>query len=1086
MKLLYCRRSVFWRAALAVVIGCPVLVADGAPIPAPAAVVFNRDIRPILAENCYACHGPDQNTRKARLRLDLPADALIEHKGGRPIVPGRPDESTVMHRVESVDPDEVMPPPKTGKTLSPAQVALLRGWIAAGAKYEGHWAYNPPVRPQVPPADGWPRGERGEKGQERPGAGLNPIDAFILARLRREGLEPSPEADRRTLIRRLSLDLTGLPPDARDVAAFVQSRDPRAYDRLVEKYLAADAHAERMALPWLDWVRYADTIGFHGDCDFSVWPYRDYVLRAFRENMPFDRFTREQLAGDLLPGATPEQRVASAYNRLLRISTEGGVQDREYLAKYAADRVRTTAGVWLGATMGCAECHDHKFDPYSMRDFYSMAAFFADLKERGFYADGFDKNDWGPKLKLPTPAQQRRLDELDARIKAVRARIDASSLDAPAAAQETGSGSLLKGGPAGADPGRRAGQPAWESRVLALEKEKLLDWQTQTPRSAVSEGGATLSIGDDKAITAGGPAPDTDTYVVTFQPGPGRWEAVRLETLTDEVFPGNRIARAGTTFVVTQFKMAVSAGGRFRSWPLAHVVADADGDGYPALAMIDGEAESGWAITSGHSRGHLAAFHFAHPLVTTSNTIIRVRIEQQSHQRRATIGRCKLALHALGQATIDGKGLPDPVLKAIQVDPAQRNEEQRKRVADHYRRVAPSLTSLHREVAQLEAERNRLLARIPATLVSEAVSSPRPMRVLPRGNWMDDSGAEVVPAVPGFLGRPGSAPRAAGRLTRLDLADWIVSTNNPLTARVFVNRLWRQFFGAGLTRSPEDLGVQGDWPTHPELLDWLACEFMTPALTSSPPPHPWDVRHLIRLIVTSRAYRQSSVARADLEQRDPDNRLIARQGRFRLDAELVRDNALAIAGLLVEQFGGSSVKPYQPEGYYLPLNFPKREYQAGHGAELYRRGLYTHWQRTFLHPSLLAFDAPSREECTVNRPNSNTPLQALVLLNDPTYVEAARVFAARTMPRAGRSPEAGIRWAFERAVARPPTDGERALLADLWRREVTRFRADPPAAAALASVGESPRPRGLDVAELAAWTSVTRAILNLHETITRY
>ncbi len=737
----------------------PVAAAEGIPAP----VSFNRDIRPILSDNCYACHGPDKNTRKAKLRLDQAADALAEHENGRPVVPGDPGRSSVLQRVLATNPDEVMPPPKTGKKLSAAQVELIRQWIAQGARYEGHWAYTPPARPALPVV---------------PDA-AHPIDAFVLARLRHEGIQPSPVADKRKLIRRLSLDLTGLPPDPKDVAAFVRSRDPQDYGHLVEKYLASDAHAERMTMQWLDWVRYADTIGFHGDCDFSVWPYRDYVLRAFRSNLPFDRFTREQLAGDLLPNATTDQKVASAYNRLLRISTEGGAQDKEYLAKYAADRVRTTAGVWLGATMGCAECHDHKFDPYSTRDFYSFAAFFADLKERGFYAEGFDKNDWGPKLTLPSPEQQRRLDELDQERKALRARIDSATNAALAASRQQ-----------------------WEAQVLALDRAKQLEWRTQSPLRAESKAGATLTIGDDKAVTAGGLNPDTDTYVVSFRPGPGHWESLRLETLTDEIFPGNRIARAGTSYVITGFRVTVAAGegSRPRRIKLAHVVADTDGEGFPAIGMLDDDERTGWAITSGHSRGHQAAFHLGDALVTTSNSVVTVQIEQHSNQRRATIGRFKLALHALPAASIEAKGLPDAVLKAIQVDAPKRDDEQTKRIVDQHRRVAPSLAKWRRELARVEADRNRILARVPSSLVSEAVTKPRLMRVLPRGNWMDDSGAEVTPAVPSFLRSNQGDGR---RLTRLDLADWITAKDNPLTARVFVKRMWKQLFRAGLPRTPD-------------------------------------------------------------------------------------------------------------------------------------------------------------------------------------------------------------------------------------------------------------------------------------------
>jgi mono/diheme cytochrome c family protein len=1014
-----------------------------------AEVSFNRDIRPILSDNCYACHGPDRNTRKAKLRLDVPEGAFAEYDGGHAIVPGKPEQSVVMQRLLTSDPDDLMPPPKSAKKLSPQQIELIRQWIAQGAKYEGHWAFTPPARPALPTVQ--------SSRFKVQGSSVHPVDAFILARLEKENVAPSPEADKRTLIRRLALDLTGLPPDPKDVAAFVNSRDPRAYERQVDKYLASDAYAERMTMQWLDWVRYADTIGFHGDCDFSVWPYRDYVLRAFRDDLPYDRFTREQLAGDLLPGATEDQRVASAFNRLLRISTEGGAQDKEYLAKYAADRVRTTTGVWLGATMGCAECHDHKFDPYTMKDFYSFAAFFADLSEKGFYAKGFAENDWGPKLLLPTPEQKTELDELKSQIEALRHGINSVGDD-------------LLG----------EGRARWEERVLALERAKQLDWRVQTPLRAASAGGATLSIGEDKTVTAGGDNPDTDTYTVSFQPGAGVWHALRLETLTDEMFAGNRIARAGTTFVITDFRVSAGDGRRARPVRLDHVMVDSDGDGFPAVAMLDGHADTGWAITSGHSRAHQAAFHFASPLVTDGHTTVTVRIAQESKQRRATIGKFKLAMHELERPSYENKTMPDSVLKALQIAPDKRNDDQKKLITDFYRRISPELARLNRELAQLEAQHGWLLAQVPSTLVSEAAATPRTMRVLPRGNWMDDSGAEVLPAVPAFMGKLETAGQ---RPNRLDLADWITSRDNPLTARVMVNRLWKQFFGAGFTRTPEDLGAQGEWPTHPELLDWLAREFMEPSAGQAPA---WSIKHIVRLIVTSQTYKQSSVGRADLDERDPDNRLLARQGRFRLDAELVRDNALAVSGLLVSKFGGPSVKPYQPEGYYLPLNFPKREYQHDHGSDLYRRGLYTHWQRTFLHPSLMAFDAPSREECTVNRPNSNTPLQALVLLNDPIYVEAARVFAENIMRLGGRSVEGRIDWAFERALARSPRKAEVTLLSELYGKELARFNSEGRAAEELLGVGEYREPRGLRTAELAAWTSVTRAILNLHETITRY
>lgn len=1034
-----------------------------APSSPAAEITFNRDIRPLLSENCYSCHGPDKNARKGKLRLDIATEATATREGRRAIAPGHPEQSEVMKRLRAASPDDLMPPPESHKRLSPEQIALIGDWITQGARYEGHWAFTPPQRPSLP-ASVTPSASSG-------GKPIHPIDAFIRARLPAAGLKPSPPADRRTLIRRLSLDLTGLPPTPEAVARFVGSRDPEAYPKLVEEYLASPATAERLAVHWLDWVRYADTIGFHGDCDFMVWPYRDYVLRSFRDNLPFDRFTREQLAGDLLPNATTEQHIASGYNRLLRISTEGGAQDKEYLAKYAADRVRTTAGVWLGVTMGCAECHDHKFDPFTTRDFYSFAAFFADLKERGFYADGFSANDWGPKLRLPQPEQQARLDQLEAQIGKLKQQLANVPESELAADRQT-----------------------WEQQVLALDRSQSLEWKPQAPSVARSVNGTLLSVGKDQTVTAGGPAPDNDTYAVEFRPGPGEWRALKLDILTDEMFPGNRIARAGTTFVVTEVKLRVTTASGTEEVRFERAVADSDGEGFPALAMLDERDDTGWAITSGHSREHQAVFHLAKPLTTAADTQLTFEIHQDSSRRRATIGRFRLSVHPLDQASSEAKGLPEAVIQALRTSAEQRKDDQRKLLADYHRGRASTLAPLRRELAQQEAERNLLQARIPSTLVSEALEKPRTMRVLPRGNWMDDSGPEVTPAVPAFLSKAGSNRR---RPTRLDLADWITAEENPLTARSFVNRLWKMCFGTGFTRTPEDLGAQGEWPSHPELLDWLACEFRQPLFLvprvdrstrqgSEPGLGRWNVKHLLALIVTSETYQQASVSRPELDEKDPNNRLFARQGRFRLEAELVRDNALAIAGLLVQEFGGPSVKPYQPEGYYLPLNFPKREYQHDRGSNLYRRGLYTHWQRTFLHPSLVAFDASSREECTVNRPNSSTPLQALVLLNDPTYVEAARALAQGALREGGRGFTSRVRWIFTRALARPPRADEERVLRDLHRSQLQRFQADPEQARELLLTGDTPTATTIPAPELAAWMAVTRTVLNLHETITRF
>jgi hypothetical protein len=807
-------------------------------------VEFNRDIRPILSDNCFACHGPDKNKRKANLRLDL-EEGLFGSKGSNRgetvIVPGKPDESELFRRITAIDEKVRMPQAKFGKRLSTHQVELIRQWILEGARWQKHWSLIPPERPEVPTAGDSPEP-------------LNPIDQFILARLKQEGLKYVPEADKRTLVRRIYFDLIGLPPTPEQVDAFLADSAPEAYERLVDQLLASSHYGERMALYWLDVVRYGDTGGYHSDNHRDVYLFRDYVIQAFNSNKPFDQFTIEQLAGDLLPQATREQKIASGYNRLLMTTEEGGAQPKEYAAKYAADRVRNASAVWLGMTMGCAECHDHKFDPFKTKEFYRFAAFFADIQEK---------------------------------------------------------------------PVGRQDQTAM----------------------------------------------------------PNQEQAEQLRRLDTEIAP-----------LVKQLMAAQ---------------------------------------------------------------------EQWEH-----------GLH-LDELRLLPKNLTDILL----TEPVKRNDKQKQELDAYYPTITPALKSEREHLAELQKQRKAIQDTVPTTLISMAVP-PREMRILPRGNWLSDAGEIVTPGVPASLSPPLAVfvPDEKRRATRLDLAHWLMAPHNPLTARVFVNRLWKMMFGQGLVKTLEDFGSQGAWPAHPELLDWLAVEFRESG---------WNVKHMIKMMVLSRTYRQSSIAAAELRQRDPYNQWLARQNSFRLDAEMVRDNALAISGLLFPKIGGPSVKPYQPAGYWSFLNFPKREYDPDHGENQYRRGLYTYWQRTFPHPSLLAFDAPSREECTVDRPRSNTPLQALVLLNDPTYVETARVFAERIVRQGGNATTDRIRFAYRQALCRSATDDEVKLLEALVQKHLEEFKADKSSAEALLHVGDQPQPKGIEPVELAAWTSAARVILNLHETITR-
>ena len=1034
-----------------------------------------------MSDTCFRCHGPDARARQANLRLDQRDEALKQSKAGvTPIVPGDPEKSAIVRRVFATD-AKVMPPKFAHKELTAAQKETIRQWVKEGAVYEGHWAWQAVQRPAVPAMVGV----------------TNPIDAFVRERLAREGLKPSPEGDKRTLLRRVTLDLTGIPPTPEEFAAFVADKSNDAYERAVDRLLQKPGYAETQARFWLDAVRYADSAGFHGDNLWPAWPYRDYVLRAFRDNMPFDRFTREQLAGDLLPNATVDQKVASAYNRLNRASAEGGLQPKEYLAKYGADRVRTLSTVWLGATLGCAECHDHKFDPFTSKDFYSMKAFFADIKESGLVSDR-GGSAWGSKLALPTEAQTNALQEIDQQLAAERSAL--KEVDEQLAAL------------------RRAAQQSsdehadWERRILADHASGALAWKYQRPLSATSTGGAVLRIFNEEPVdfnyyltgslaserkrgdglmVASGANPDNPTYTIRFKPGAGVWTAIGIEIQQDESLPGNRLSRGADRFVITEVK--ADSNGQKLPFVLATSTQSGEWPENPAMAAIDDDRRSGWGVGYGEHRNAFLALRLAKSQITSADSVITLRICHGSDLRRATIGRFRIALSSgfyslpetgesgrkkrmakPDEATVNvatDRGLSPELLKALETKEADRTELQRKALLEHFQWSSPELGDLIARVARLEAQRALLDAAIPRVLTTEVVE-PRMTRILPRANWMDETHEIVEPAVPAFLGKLSTGGR---RATRLDLADWIVSRDNPLTARVFVNRLWRQFFGTGLSKVLEDMGSQGEWPTHPELLDWLAAEFI----------QNWDVKHIIRTIVTSHTYRRTSEAESTLDERDPENRLLARQSRFRVDAEAVHDVALSVSGLLAERFGGPSVRPYEPDGYLAGMNFPKREYSASRGDDLHRRALYTQWQRTFLHPSLLTLDAPTREECSVNRVNSNTPLQALELLNDPIFVEAARVFAQNILLSGRTTFDARLDWAFARALNRVPTADERKILSSLYQKSLAHFRATPAAANEFAAVGEAATPATLNRPDLAATAMIARAILNLHETITR-
>jgi hypothetical protein len=1034
------RLALYSGAPLLLLLSLAALAGRAAEKPVKPTVQFNRDIRPILSENCFYCHGPDKNHRQADLRLDLRDPAI---KAGA-IVPGNPGKSRLLTRVFATDDALLMPPTSAHKTLTPTQKALLKRWVTEGAEYQPHWAYISPRRPAVP----------GTKGQ-------NPVDAFILAKLAEKKIKPSAQADRRTLIRRVSLDLIGIPPTPAEVEAFVADKSPNAYEKVVDRLLASPHYGERMAVPWLDVVRYADTVGFHGDQNQNAWPYRDYVVASFNQNKPFDKFTIEQIAGDLLPNATPEQKMATCFNRLTMMTREGGAQAKEYLAKYAGDRVRTVSMTWLGSTMGCAECHDHKFDPISTKDFYAMEAFFADVKQWGVYADyGYTPN---PDLKgynndYPFPP------EITVESRYLKQRIAQQR----AAITEEAAWTLAT---ITSKPAARTAFTEWRQASAGFLAKHPDGWAVPKPLvkvtgMAAKAGAAAAPVPphrvepNDSVVLPGAVAGNVE---ITVQPEEGWLAAVRLEALP-HADNASSVFRQGIGAATLTLSATLQRPGK-KAQPLMFRYADANfseprySNGFEILGV-----HRGWRLSiPNKGERQVAAWLLETPIkLAAGDTLtfnlpnltagcVRVGLSPFVPEEPGALPSSLTALQAALNSNTDSPAVLCAYLMGTGWD------------AGAFSRA---------KVAEADAFSCRK-GRSPV-LVTEAVK-PVVTRVLPRGNWQDETGEMVQPAVLHFLPGPKATPGKT--LNRLDLAKWIVSAENPLTARVYVNRLWKQFFGNGLSGLVEDLGAQGEWPTHPELLDWLAVEFREKG---------WDVKHMIRLMVTSATYKQSSSLRPELRDMDPNNRLLASQNPRRLEAEFVRDNALAIAGMLNGDIGGPPVKPYQPEGYYANIQFPSRGYPAEKDDRQYRRGVYSHWQRTFLHPMLVNFDAPSREDCIAARTVANTPQQALTLLNDPSFVEAARVFAAHLLQGKTTSDATRLDAAYRKALGRPIKPQEQKSLLAFLKTIRGEYRKRPEDATKLLTVGNTPAPTNIDPIELASWATVCRVVLNLQETITRY
>ena len=1008
-------------------------------------VDFSRSIRPIFSDNCYTCHGPDEAERQTEWRLDLRESALGELDSGDPaVVPGDSSASGIYRRVAAEDEDERMPPPDAQKKLTAEQVSLIKAWIDQGAGWREHWSFVTPKRPNPPQV----KGSRTVR---------NPIDRFVLERLAAEHLTPSPEAEPETLIRRVTLDLTGLPPTPAQIDAFVSDRSERAYEKLVDRLLSSPRYGEQMARYWLDAARYGDTHGLHLDNIRSMWPYRDWVIEAFNRNMPFDRFTTEQLAGDLLPNPGRSQLIASGFNRAHATTSEGGSIPEEYVVRYAVDRTDTVGTVWMGLTVGCAVCHDHKFDPISQKEFYRLYAYFNNTAEDPMdgnkaYQQSVDMPMPSDEQSAGTEAFQQELAELKTRIAAELAGIDYKDpmqgvdVKQPERRDYVWIDDSL---PRGAKPAT-VGGPRWEFVAGPEHPVNTLCKSTTLTAEGLAQHTFTgakpgLTVGQGDVLFA---------HVWIDEANPPRQIMLQFNDGTWEhrAYWGENLIDWGKPDTVGRRHVGPlpEPGG----WVRLEVNA-------AKVGLKPAAAIGGWAFTQ-----FGGTVHWDTAGITTKTP--------QGNQGFQSM----LAWEETERST-KAAGLPEPVAKAVLMAPDKRNEAQQKQVRDYfleyvYANTRKSFGGMHKQISEVEKRKTELEEQIPWALITKERDELRPAHVLRRGSY-ENPGEEVVRGVPAVL--PPMAPDAPDN--RLGLAGWLVSPSHPLTARVTVNRFWQHYFGTGLVRTAEDFGSQGEWPSHPELLDWLATEFIGSG---------WDVRHMQRLIVTSATYRQSSRRTPELAKRDPLNRLLARGPRYRMDAEMVRDNALAVSGLLVEQIGGPSVKPYQPDGLWNAVAYTKSNtarFVQDQGDALYRRSLYTFWKRTSPPPTMAILDAPSRETCVVRRARTNTPLSALALMNDIQFFEAARSLAERMMTDGGPTPQERIAYGFRLATARRPGPSELNVLLAQYRAHLAEFSDNEESARRLVTVGESPIDESLDVCRLAAWTMVANLILNLDETITK-
>lgn len=1031
---------------------------------------FSRDIRPILSDKCFRCHGPDEANRQGGLRLDIRSSALAAAESGRvAITPKSPDASELVKRIYADHADSLMPPADSKKSLNDEEKSRLRQWIEQGAAYEEHWAFAAPTR-KSPPA------LTTEEIAAHPGWNVNPIDRFLLKRMREHQLSPNPPADKATLLRRVSLDLTGLPPTLEDQTLFYNDSSPGAYEAMVDRMLGSPRYGERMAVQWLDFARYADSNGYQSDGSRDIWGWRDWVIRAYNDNMPFDQFTIEQLAGDMLPNASASQIVATGFNRNHRLNGEGGRIEAEWFVETVIDRVETTGLTWLGLTLNCCRCHDHKYDPISQKEFYQLFAYFNSVEESGVLSPvGKNSENTPPLHVMKSPQHSEEISRREAGLAKIESQIAEANRELP----------------------NHALKWATQAKEAAVKGELASVWKQMALKSADSEGGATLQLQADGSYLATGKNPSNDIYRVAIEvPGPAV-TGLLLEVFPDASLPNQSLGRGfNGNFVMTDLVVHANSSPD-KLLAIDRIEADFSQDQWPAADLLKNQGiesgtknRKGWAIAGNEPKNRLTRklmVILKEPALIAKNDSLVIRFGNSSSYGDHNVGRFRwsVATRDRTELQLTAPAIPNEVVKALQQPPESWDAAIRKSVEIYYRdNVVNPIRTLEANLAQKKKELASYIEDIPTTMVMKE-GKPRDAFMLVRGEY-DRPSDKVERRTPAVL---PPLPEGVSN-DRLGLAKWIVSLNNPLTARVWINREWERFFGIGIVKTSENLGSQSEYPVHPGLLDWLAVEFMSPQSlpkVNRETAHGWDMKAIQKLILMSQAYQQSSRVENSSREKDPDNRLLSRGPRFRLSGEVVRDSALAASGLLVERLGGPSVRPYMPAGVWDETSKygNLRNYQHDKDDGRYRRSLYTIWKRTAAPPTMLLFDAPNREVCTVKRSRTNTPLQALALLNEVTFVEAARALATEMLVTAGPNSSDRIKYGYLRVLGRLPTESEQEVLSKGLVDDLKRFNQQSDRAEQLLRVGDSPLPAKVPADELAAYTLLANILLNLDEFVTR-